>query len=234
MKDNELYIDLYHEDRKVVFLERRLKEIPIALKELVSDGGRALDAKEARRAEIAELEASARRQERELELQRTQLERLTKRQKQVTSVEAMEAGERDISRLAESIEEIELDVLGKLESLEVMARQDQLRQPGEESDSEDLGRESRDLKQELQECERELVAANAARDQLINQLGERECRRYQRFFKGFGNTVLAALNHEACGFCGEKMPPQQAMDVRTGGAIASCQGCGRLVIQVKE
>ena len=59
-------------------------------------------------------------------------------------------------------------------------------------------------------------------------------RRYLRIHKGHGYTALAALVDGACGGCGQRLPPQRAIDIQRRGEILVCQGCGRLILGVEE
>ena len=57
--------------------------------------------------------------------------------------------------------------------------------------------------------------------------------RYDRILKAKGSAV-AELLRDACGGCGETLPPQVAIEVRRQRGVVACPGCGRLVVHPAE
>ncbi len=234
MHEDHPILQLYQEDRRALFCERRLEEIPRALDALRKEALVRKEGQDRRLQELGELEESMRHLERDAQYQREKLKGRQDQQMKVTTLDGMRAGEHEIEGLQKSIAGLEERVFEKMESQEILQREIQLRESAEIDETERLRREAEELEVELRECQHEREKAGLQRERLLGEMDEALARRYQRIFQNQSYATLAPLRDGACSGCGEKLPPQQALEVRKAGRVETCQGCGRLVMWVEQ
>ncbi len=234
MESHSLFVELYHEDRRCAFLKRRIAEIPKALAALRKDGLDRTGLKDKRREEFEDLEKSITKVEREIRVQQDLLPKKQQHRKLATNVEQMQSADREIEQVETTISHLEERVLGKLESLEILERETQLREPSEKEGAAALAREATELETEFAECEHELERSLLQRTRLIELLDKRLAKRYERISVNHEHSALAALRGGACGGCGEKLTVQAAIEVSDRDHLEPCQGCGRLIIRAES
>jgi uncharacterized protein len=234
MENSQSLIDLYHEDRRLDFLAKRLAELPDSLAALDAETAERAAERERRLAEAAELEEALRRLERDGQMRRDELTKLQKQQKQVASVEALTASETATARCEQLIAELEEKSLVKLEAQEIHARENELRARREEAEAESLVVERVKLEEEQADCLLDREATEARRLELIAGLEKGLRRRYERIHQRQGHRTLAPLRGENCGGCGEHIPPQDYLEIKDRRAVLPCQGCGRLVMRTEN
>lgn len=233
MDPDATLVDLYHEDRRLAFIAKRLAALPAELAALDAEVARRLDVHRQREESAAELDEALRRLGRESQIRDEELARLQRQQRDVASVEALQASESALQRCQGLKDELEEKILLKLEAQEILARENQLRASREVVEAAALAAERDGLEQEAAECRREQEAAEKKRELLCSALEPALARRYQRASVSHGHRTLVPLQDSSCGGCGEALPLQQVIDVRSGGKVLSCQGCGRLVMRTE-
>ena len=231
MDVNEQLVDLYHVDRRCAFLRRRLAEIPGALENLREEGLSRSGVGSKRHEELEDLEKSIRGVERELAAQRDLAPAKLEKRKKATSLAEMQAADREIETLEQVISHLEDRLLGKMESLGILERESQIREPREQARVLELAREANELDAELGECRTDLEKSELERERLIAALDPAVARRYVRIFGSRGHGTLASLRDGACGGCGETLPAQLLIEVSEMNSLEQCQGCGRILIR---
>ena len=234
MENSEQLRELYHHDRRLAFIERRLQEIPAALRALGEEVARQGEVGRRRDDEAAELAEALRRLERESAVLRGELARLAEQQKAVTDMDALRASEHQLEHCRARLATVEDTLLVKLEAQEIHSREGALRARREGEERSALDDECRALDDERRECEQEQAESLAAREALLEAMADADARRYRRIFSSHGHRTLAPLRGGGCGGCGAALPPQELVEVKSQGRVIPCQGCGRLVLRVEE
>ena len=234
MNENTPLLDLYHEDRRLDFLARRLAALPGEMAAVDADLAERAEASRRRESEAEELAEALRRLERDGAARQDELEKLRKQQKAVSSVEALAASETALARCERQIAEIDDKCLVKLEAQEIFARENKLRAGREKQEAEVLAAERAEKEREQADCLRDREETELRREALVAAIDEPLRRRYLRIHGRQGHRTLAPLLDVNCGTCGEALPPQQVIEIKENGAVVPCQGCGRLVMNTES
>lgn len=80
-----------------------------------------------------------------------------------------------------------------------------------------------ELRRELEE---ELEARRDRRRQHTDRLDDQVVEMYEEVRRGTTQDVLAPLNGDHCGHCFTMVPPQRCNEIRSGGSLYRCEGCG--------
>jgi len=227
-------VDLYVLDQALGRLEKRISENPNSLAEIRSEREKLEVEEEARRAGIEELSRAIRRLEQEGDVLRGKIRHKKSQMGGIQSVKASEAIQHEVSGLETAAEALELEALEKVDLLERQERETAIRGPVQEEKLHALAGEATQLERELTECEDDRRRMAEQREHFLEGLELDLRRRYLRIHKGHGYTALVALVDGACGGCGQRLPPQRAIDIQRRGEILVCQGCGRLILGVEE
>ncbi len=86
-----------------------------------------------------------------------------------------------------------------------------------------------DLEQRRQRAERAVPEILAELEQLRGQLPARVGNRLAQVARRHADPV-ADLAQGACGGCGQRLTPQEALAVEREAQLLACQGCGRFVV----
>ncbi len=234
MEEKTPLLDLYHEDKRLDFLARRLEALPDEMDAVDAELEERAGATRLREVEAEELAEALRRLEREGSQRQDELEKLRRQQKAVASVEALAANETAIARCERHIAEIDEKCLVKLEAQEIHAREGQLRAGREKQEAVALIAEREEKEREQGDCLRDREETELRREALVAALDEPLRKRYLRVHGRLGHRTLAPLLDVNCGTCGEALPPQQVIEIKENGAVVPCQGCGRLVMNTES
>lgn len=233
MHSSEALQALYHLDRRLDFIERRLAELPAARAELTQEESARAARRQARAAEAAELAEALRRLERDSAALGEERRRLLDQQRAVTDMQALAASEHQIQRCAERLATVESTILVKLEAQELHERETALREDRERAIAASGAAAAAALAAEETECRADRAAASRERELLLAVLPVVEQRLYTRVFSSHGHRSLVGLRGAGCGGCGAALPPQELLELRKEGRVLNCQGCGRLVLRVE-
>lgn len=233
MHSSEALQALYHLDRRLDFIARRLAELPAARAELAQEESAREARQRARTAEAAELVEALRRLEHESGKLGEERRRLLDQQRAVTDMQALAASEHQLQRCDERLATVEATILVKLEAQELHERETALREDRERAVAASSAAAAAALAAEEAECRADQAAAARERDSRLAALPAAEQRLYTRIFSSHGHRSLVGLRGAGCGGCGAALPPQELVELRKEGRVLSCQGCGRLVLRVE-
>lgn len=233
MDSDSPLLDLYHADRRLEFMRRRLAAIPDELGGLDAEAREREALRERREEEAQELATALVRLEAEIAQVDAELARLGRQTSDVSSMEALAANRKALERCTSRKSDFEEKLLVKLEAQEILAREDALRAERDGADARALAAARGELDSEQADLLRDREETLARRETLIAALEAPLRRRYLRVASGHAHRSLVPLSGDSCGGCGEAMPAQLALDVREGGAVVACEGCGRLVLRTE-
>ncbi|MBM4117265.1 hypothetical protein FJ251_05900 [bacterium] len=233
MQSSEQLLALYHLDRRLDFIARRLAEIPAAQRALAADDAARAARQRERAQAAAELAEALRRLERESAQLAAERSRLQAQQRAVTDMQALAASEHQLARSAERIAGVESSILVKLEAQEIHERELALRAEREGEQGRAAAAERAALAAEAAECGAERDRSLAEREALLAALPAADARLYRRVSGSHGHRSLVGLRGAGCGGCGAALPPQELVELRKEGRVLICQGCGRLVLRVE-
>jgi predicted nucleic acid-binding Zn-ribbon protein len=233
MQNSEQLLALYHLDRRLDFILRRLAEIPLAQRALAGERAERETRERARAAAAAELAEALRRLERESASLAAERSRLQTQQRAVTDMHALAASEHQLARCEERIAGVEATILVKLEAQEIHERELALRAGRDAEVAGGATAELAALAAEAAECTAERDQALAEREALLGALPAADARLYRRLAGSHGHRSLVGLHGASCGGCGAALPPQELLELRDAGRVIVCQGCGRLVLRTE-
>ena len=90
------------------------------------------------------------------------------------------------------------------------------------------------LEQARLKAETEVDELNNQRAALVGRLSAAVRSRYERLRENKGDTAVVTVMSGSCGGCHYQLPPQAANEVRQGGRLIICEGCGRILVPSRE
>lgn len=132
-----------------------------------------------------------------------------------------------VSRARESDEQEALSLLDQIRRLEDRLEE----QSGAlEAARNEVEPRRKELETERQEALEEMARLEEAREAFAETLEARELRMYNSIRKG-GRRALAPLTEDgACGNCFTLIPHQTRNEIRHGGELIRCEGCGVILV----
>ncbi|MDP6419569.1 MAG: C4-type zinc ribbon domain-containing protein [Candidatus Krumholzibacteria bacterium] len=224
-------LPLYLVDQALQRLEKRVLEYPKSRAAILADQMR-LKAEESRRLEeIEELSMNIRMMERDSNSNRSRVRELQAKEKMILSLEASRALSKEMKLLEEKEEELESFLMESMETLERMEREGQLRQGRLEDEKSELREELHRQERGQQETLEDQKRISVERERILESLELSLRRRYSRIYSGLSWTAIASLVNSSCGGCGQRLTPQDVLNIREHGEVMVCESCGRLIIK---
>lgn len=178
------------------------------------------------RTRVEKVEADVRRAERTVQAGRATLKRLQERAQELHRAREVAAARAEVDAARQNLDDAETLLLEEMQShdrVRVGAEEaektlNEGRSEGEERCAEIDGR--------LNELDQELARAEANRRETSLRLDSRVRSIYERVSSGRTTQVLAPLAHGCCGHCFTAIPLQRQAEIRAGGTVVVCEGCG--------
>lgn len=124
------------------------------------------------------------------------------------------------------IEDVELDLMERLEKLQPVLKEEQARLREVTAKGE---AEKADLQKRATLIQEELRQLAAERQQLVAAIDADVLSRYERLLRSKGDFAIVPIKHGNCGGCHINIPPQVVHDARNGSELTSCSYCGRIL-----
>jgi predicted nucleic acid-binding Zn-ribbon protein len=124
------------------------------------------------------------------------------------------------------IEDVELDVMERLEKLQpaLKAEQAQVKTVTAKGEAEKM-----ELQKRSKLIETELAQLLEERGKLIGQVDPEILERYERLLRSKGDLAIVPIKHGNCGGCHLNLPPQIVHNARAERELCSCSYCGRIL-----
>lgn len=216
-------------DRRLAQLKSEAARIPAeiaAAQQRVADESAKL---ESAKNELKRIETERKKLELDAESKRQQILKYRTQLNQIKSNIEYQALNKEISK-AESdirqIEDIELDLMEKLDKLQpaLKAEQAQLKEVTAKGES-----EKTELQQRAKLIEVEQAQLKADRDQLVTAVDPDLLTRYERLLRSKGDLAIVPVKHGNCGGCHLNVPPQIIHNAKLGSELVSCSYCSRIL-----
>ncbi len=225
----EKLLILQDRDRKIQRLSRDVDDLPAREKLIKSQLARhqktleeAEDAIRKKSLEQKDLEA-------QIEKRKERIQKFRQQQMEVKSNADYRAFEHQIATVngeIRAIEEKDLVLMEEIEALTAVREEKKAALNEEEAGvNEELDR----LKQRTGNMEKELAELQKERQKLSQEIDPDWLSRYERVFQHVGDYALVTVEHQTCGGCHMKLPPQMAHDARKLDSMSTCMYCGRLL-----
>ena len=175
---------------------------------------------------VAEIEAEVRSSDRTVQAGRATHKRLKERAQELHRAKEVSAARVEVDAAWQNLDEAETILLEEMQAHDrarVTAEEAEKslvegRSNGEQRNAEIDGR--------LAEVAQELGAAETGRKATAEGLDSRVRSIYERVSGGRTTQVLAPIQHGCCGHCFTSVPLQRQAEIRAGGKVVVCEGCG--------
>jgi len=233
-------LDLQALDTKLDQLAHRRKSLPeiAELEKLAGEHSRLKDAEVAASTQASDLSQQLRRAEKDVELVRTRKDRDQKRLDagQVSAARELESLQSEIASLERrqrELEDIELDVMEKLEAAQEEAGR-------LSSEREDVGRRAHDV-QATRNAAWDQIDADAAetskqRDVLADEIADDLLGLYEKARAAGHGVGAAAIRQRRCEGCRLELDPVTLSTIRKTApeAIVRCEECRRILVRTAD
>lgn len=181
--------------------------------------------------ELEDREALAARRELEQSLAEgeTQIRFKRMRLTAVRNERELQALEHEVEALKQSNQQLETELLGRIEAAEQRAgRIGELKTLIEQKQSE-LQAAQKSSADRVEELKSVLARRCAEREQLVAQIEPRLRQRYELILERRGGLALVAARAAACLGCRMRLPPQLYNEIQRGKSINFCPNCQRIL-----
>lgn len=167
-----------------------------------------------------EVDAEAKRQQ--INKYRTQLNQIKSNTEYQALLKEIDKAEQDIRH----IEDVELDVMERLEKLQPALKEEQaqVKIVTAKGDA-----QKAELQQRAKLIQTELAQLQEERTKLIGQVDPEVLERYERLLRSKGDLAIVPIKHGNCGGCHLNLPPQIVHNARGEKELTSCSYCGRIL-----
>ncbi|HEX6195655.1 MAG TPA: C4-type zinc ribbon domain-containing protein [Jiangellaceae bacterium] len=233
-------LDLQALDTKLDQLTHRRKSLPeIAdLEKLAGEHSRLRDAEVSANTQVSDLERQRERADKDVELVRARKDRDQRRLDtgQVSAARELESLQSEIASLdrrQSELEEIELEIMEKLEAAEEEASRLAV-------EREDVGRRARDVQANRdaawQEIDAELTERKAERDAVAGEIPDDLLGLYEKTRAAGHGIGAAAIRQRRCEGCRLELDPVTLNTIRSAApdAIVRCEECRRILVRTDE
>ncbi len=179
--------------------------------------------------ELKHIEAERKKLEVEAESKRAQLIKYRTQLNLIKSNTEYQALLKEIAKTEDDIrhiEDVELDLMERLEKLQPVLKEEQARLREVTAKGE---AEKADLQKRATLIQEELRQLAAERQQLVAAIDADVLSRYERLLRSKGDFAIVPIKHGNCGGCHINIPPQVVHDARNGSELTSCSYCGRIL-----
>ena len=224
----ENLITLHRVDSEIKTIQKQRDEIPRQMENLkdqvrILESG-ILNAKN----QIKENEKTIRKNEQAIEDHRQQQGKFRTQLYKLKSNREYAALNDEIRNLDRAIEQLETQILEKLENNDILRENLKTQEIKFDTDKSVVENQVKELAAVLKEVEDNLKRAEASRAGLIGLIGQEVVDRYLKISRKNGSSV-AEIIHGHCGGCNIKVRPQIASTVRTNSELINCEQCGRFL-----
>lgn len=233
-------LDLQALDTKLDQLAHRRKALPeiAELEKLAGEHSRLRDSEVSASTQASDLEQQRERADKDVELVRARKERDQKRLDagQVSAARELESLQSEIGSLERrqsELEEIELEIMEKLE-----AAQEEARHLASQRD--DVGRRAREVQANrdaaLREIDAEAAERKAERDAVAGEIPDNLLALYEKARASGHGIGAAAIRKRRCEGCRLELDPVTLNTIRSAApdAVVRCEECRRILIRTDE
>jgi uncharacterized protein len=216
-------------DRRIAQLKAESARIPAEItaaeQRVQTEAARFENAKN----ELKHIETERKKLEIDAESKRAQILKYRTQLNLIKSNTEYQALLKEISKSEEDIrqiEDVELDIMERLEKLQPALREEQSQLKDVTAKGE---AERADLQKRIKLIEEELHQLHAERTQLAAAVDPDLLSRYDRLLRSKGDAAIVPIKHGNCGGCHLNIPPQVVHNAKDGSELTSCSNCGRIL-----
>lgn len=216
-------------DRKLRRLAKESEDVPSRRKHIEAGIRKEKEAVAHSLERLKQQQSSAKQLELEVESRKEKITRLRSQQFEVKSNEAYRTLEKEIHLLEEEIRKVEDQEITVLEDMETTRRFVAEKEGELKRGESQVKSEMAALDERLTRIAVELRDLQVDRHALAADIHSDWLARYERLMSHTGDYALVPIEHDGCGGCHMKLPPQVAHDARKALGMVSCPYCGRLL-----
>ena len=213
-------------DDKIASLTRERRRLQAELAEVEAAFERLLKTDADKKSRVETVESEVRRADRTVQAGRATLKRLQERAQELHRAREVSAARAEVDAARQNLDEAETVLLEEMQSHDrACVAAEEAEKTLTEGRSEGEVRRS-EIDGRLAELAQELGAAEAQRQATAEGLDSRVRSIYERVSGGRTTQVLAPIQHGCCGHCFTSVPLQRQAEIRAGGSVVVCEGCG--------
>ena len=216
-------------DRRIAQLKSEATRIPAEITAAEQRVKAELSRLENAKNELKHIESERKKLEIDAESKGQQITKYRLQLNQIKSNTEYQALLKEIAKAEDEIrriEDVELDIMEKLEKLQPALKQEQAQlkeiTAKGEAEKADLQKRARLIQEELEQLRNE-------RAQLVAVVDPDLLVRYERLLRSKGDLAIVPIKHGNCGGCHLNIPPQLVHDAKDGRELTSCSYCGRII-----
>ncbi len=216
-------------DLELSEIRRTLSSVTSELQELETQIGESQTELEGLELEDKEASATRRELEQTLAEGETQIRLKRMRLTSVRNERELQALEHEVEALKQSNQQLETELLARIEGAEQRARRvSELKTLIEQKQSQ-LQAAQKSSADRVEELKTALAKRHAEREQLLAQIEPHLRQRYELILERRGGLALVAARAAACLGCRMRLPPQLYNEIQRGRSIKFCPNCQRIL-----
>jgi len=167
--------------------------------------------------------------EMDAETRRTTIKRLYTQQFETKKNDEYNALGHEITRYGKEVDELETKELEAMEEVDTFRQKQKQAEEILTKTQKVVNEDLASIKERHATMEEQVVATEAERVKLINEVSEDLLPLYERLMKSKDGTAIATLNHSKCTGCHMKVIASTEIAVHQEKEITQCENCGRIL-----
>ena len=229
----EALLALQEKDRRILKLQREIRDIPIRKAEIETQLDRAKVQLAAAHDAQMKVEADLKQLEIEVEAHREKIARYKQQQMDAKNNEQYRALLHEVAAEERGISELEDREIVLMEQLETSKKAIAERDTEMKEEEEGIREEQEMLMERLDEVKEDLEELISVRERLAANIEPASLfKKYERLFANKGDFAVVRVENAHCKGCNMRLPPQVVNDALNPAKLVICNYCGRMLVNI--
>ncbi len=229
----EALLVLQEKDRKILKLQREIRDIPVRKAEVETQLDRTKVQLTAAHDAQMKAESDLKQLEIEVESHREKILRYKQQQMDAKNNEQYRALLHEVAAEEKEASELETREIELMEQLETSKKAITERDAEMKEEEEGIREEQEMLAERLEEVQEDLKAMIAARERLVANVEPASLvKKYERLFANKGDFAVVRVENAHCKGCNMRVPPQVVNDALNPAKLVVCNYCGRMLVNI--
>ncbi len=222
-------VNLQETDTRIIEKRFSIEKVPLRISEVDEPLKQAKAELERMKQKTDALAKKKRDKERLLEETNEKIKKMKSRVSDIKTNKEYQAHLKEIEVFERELSDIEEEILGVMEELDVSAKQQRSKEENVSKEAEKLDVFKKELDKEVEELEKELSTLKEKRAKLIGSIEPDIYDKYMMLLRTGSGVAVTQAKNELCTGCNMNIPPQLYVEIKKNEEIIQCPQCLRIL-----
>jgi len=228
----EALLVLQEKDRKVLRLQREIRDIPARQADVEAQLDHAKTGLAASRNARMQAESDLKQLEIEVETHQEKIVRYKQQQMEAKTNDQYRALLHEVATEEKNVSEFEDREIELMEQLETSKKEIGEREAELKEEEESICEEKEMLMERLAEVQEDVKELIANRERIAANIDVSLVKKYERLFANKGDFAVVRVENAHCKGCNMRVPPQVVNDALNPNKLVVCNFCGRMLVNI--